>query len=100
MAELQPVTDPVSHIHDDNEGLLASKSVVAATTSTCELENDERVGSSSVEVSHDVEVDGKNEAVRQDASYTSVIGGKKIASPRDNSLELQVGWALLCIHCM
>jgi len=78
MAEIQPVTDQLSCVHENNEALLESKSVVAAMTTKCELANDDRVGSSSVEVSRNVEVDTQNEeteAVPQNASYTSVVAG-------------------------
>jgi len=78
MAEVQSITNQVSCVHKSNEEPFESKSTVAVMTTSCELANDECVGSLPVEVSQNIGSDAKNEeneAVLQDVIYTSVIAG-------------------------
>jgi len=82
MAQTQPVTIPVSCLGGMNsEGPLKSESVVAGASDEGDAVNDDCVASSSVEVSHSIQIDERKEE-KEDAcslvdSHTSVVAGNE-----------------------
>jgi len=82
MAQTQPVTIAVSCLDGTTiKEPLNAESVVAETSDEVEIANDDCVGSSSVEVSDNLQAVARNDekqAVPQLANYTSVIAGKYI----------------------